>query len=95
MGQMTRDEIVAILRAANPPHVRLGEIHLYADAFLEYEAAQANIAEFGTIVFHPRTGAPIENPYCKIRDRAGAVLAKLKLRADPLWESRAGDGVKT
>jgi hypothetical protein len=42
----------------------------YADAFLEYSVAMANIDANGVIVGHPRTGSPIENPYLSVRDRA-------------------------
>ena len=88
MGEVkfTKQQIVSELREANH-RSGLAEITMYADAFLEYQAAQGNIAEHGSIVFHPRTGAPIENPYIAIRDRVRAVLMKSKLRADPLWEA--------
>ena len=58
---------------------------MYLHAFDEYKAAQANIAEHGAIVFHPKTGAPIENPYLSIRDKAGAKMLKLPLRSGDLW----------
>ena len=67
----TKATIVASLKADNP-RASLADVTMYADAFLEYQAAQANIAEHGSIVFHPRTGAPIENPYLVVRDRAPA-----------------------
>ena len=45
---------------------------IYANAYCEYREAQENIAKNGTICSNPRTGAPIENPYLKVRDRAEA-----------------------
>lgn len=68
MGEMTREEIIAALVAANP------------------EAAK-NIAAHGNLVAHPRTGAPIDNPYIKIKARAIAILNKIGrgLKTDALW----------
>ncbi len=58
----------------------------YADAYMEYQEATENITRNGTIVAHPRTANPIENPYLKIRDRAAAKLAGMKyIKADFLW----------
>ena len=59
----------------------------YADAFCEYREASKNIAEHGSIVQHPRTSNPIENPYLVVRDRAlrklqGMVNVK---GAEALW----------
>lgn len=76
--------IVAALRQQNP-RAPAGDIQLYADALDEYRLAQANIAEHGAVVFHPRTGAPISNPYCVIRDKAAERIAKLKLKAEGIW----------
>lgn len=58
----------------------------YADAFIEYKTATTNIDMHGIIVSHPRTGAPMENPYLAVRDRA---LKKLRtmddIDSDSLW----------
>jgi phage terminase small subunit len=83
MEQMTRDEIVAALVKTGATRDRAT---IYADSFVEYREAAANIAEHGVIVQHPRTGNPIENPYVAIGDRAAAKLAKLRnVRAESLW----------
>ncbi|MFO0448673.1 MAG: P27 family phage terminase small subunit [Pseudomonadota bacterium] len=61
---------------------------LYADAFLEYTAAQKNIDDNGAIVADPRTGSPIPNPYLQVRDKAFArleTLHKAGVRAPGLW----------
>jgi phage terminase small subunit len=59
----------------------------YADAFLEYREATTQIEAHGIIVLHPRTGAPMENPYLPIRDRALKKLEGMKdVRADVLWK---------
>ena len=69
MGQMTRDEVMSILRRDNPAG-KQDEISMYADFYMDYMEASANIKEHGNIVFHPRTGAPIDNPYVKIKTNA-------------------------
>jgi phage terminase small subunit len=83
MGQMTKAEIIAKLMEQGTPKDRAT---IYADAFLEYREATANIEEHGVIVQHPRTANPIENPYLSIRDRAAAKLARMtRIKADSLW----------
>ena len=83
---MTRAEVVAILTAAgNRPET----CALYADAFMEYHAAQENIERNGSIVADPRTAAPIQNPYIPVRDKAFARLVKLqaeRAKVSALWE---------
>ena len=73
----TAAEIAAELSKVNP---RAGamDVRIYSDALLTYREAAANIEKCGAIVTHPRTGAPIENPYLRIRTQAGAVLAKMR-----------------
>jgi len=68
--------------------VRADRAKLYADTFVEYRKAVANIQEHGAIVQHPRTGNPINNPYVSIRDSALRNLQKFR-GFDPsfLWES--------
>jgi len=89
MGEVGRDPearaaVLTALRLLNPKR-REAEIVIYADALADYHEAQANIHLNGAIVFHPRTGAPIDNPYLRIRDRAAGVIRSLGLRADPVW----------
>lgn len=79
-----RPKILAAILAGNP-HARASEIAMYTDAFVDYRTAQLNINANGSIVFHPRTGAPIDNPYIAIRDRAGVLLRKIRLNTDMLW----------
>jgi hypothetical protein len=52
----------------------------------------ANVAENGAICLHPRTGAPFENPYLPIRDRALATLQRMAnvKQAEFLWQSENG-----
>jgi len=73
-------EIVSRLEALGVTKDRASQ---YADAYAEYRQAQANISEHGSIVQHPRTGNPIQNPYLAIRDRA---LKRLR----QMWDVPAG-----
>jgi len=88
---MKREEAFAILLDHNPK-VQLALLNMYADAFAEYSAAMANIGEHGTVVQHPRTGAPIDNPYLRIRDGAAKSLKDprfVRLKTDQLWEVKS------
>lgn len=65
---------------------------LYADAFTEYREAMRNIRANGAVVVNPRTNAPLDNPYLKIRDRAAARLQKMTergLEVGNLWGESA------
>ena len=88
-------EVLALLRELNPQRSRAA-VSMYADAFADYRAAQRNIRLNGTMVAHPRTGAPIENPYLKIRETARRALLDLRakggLRVDPLWLDDEDEG---
>ncbi len=82
-----RDEVVAYLREENPS-ASLQAVVMYADAFSEYRAAMANIREHGSVVLHPRTGAPCDNPFLKVRDNARKACLELGRRlreVDALW----------
>lgn len=87
MEQVTdKATLIANLRRLNPRY-SIADIVIYVDAVAEYRAAQANIDEHGTIVMHPRTGAPITNPYMAVRDAAGKLIAKHpRLVTGGLWE---------
>jgi len=71
----SRAEAIAALRAAG---VSADVAELYADAWVEWREAVDNIAANGSIVAHPRSGAPIENPYLKVRDRAFDRLERMR-----------------
>lgn len=66
---ITRDRAVAILLEHNSERAR-HTIEMYVSCYLSYLEAQENIERNGTIVAHPRTGAPLENPYLKVRSAA-------------------------
>ena len=59
------------------------DLNLVADALETYREAQKNIAERGAVCAHPRTGAPLENPYVKVRTQQVGILAKFRhIRTD-------------
>lgn len=76
MGKVTHVDIEKELTKDNPT-VSVSLIAIYSDALRIYIEASNNIREQGAIVAHPRTGAPIENPYLKIQTAKGEVLAKM------------------
>ena len=53
-------------------------VNIYYDAKKTYEKAQKNIEENGEIVTHPRTGAPMENPFLKVRTQAAKQILDFK-----------------
>ncbi len=83
---MTREEIIAVLVRDNPRGA-YAEMTMYADYFFDYQEASENIAKNGSIVAHPRTGSPIENPYVKIKVGCVAQLLKIgaHLKVNVLW----------
>lgn len=85
---LTRDEVLAILRKDNP-RARLDVVSIYADSYRDYHEAADNIAEHGTVVAHPRTGQPIDNPYVKVKAAAITTLTKVggRLKVDRLWSA--------
>lgn len=79
MGEVN---IEASLRAENPKAKEI-DISVYAATLKAYFEAQDNVGRNGAIVAHPRTGAPIENPYLKIQTAQGAALAKMvRIKSD-------------
>jgi hypothetical protein len=79
----TREEIVDLLVSRG---AKRDKAVWYADCYLEYVEASANIAENGVIVSHPRTANPITNPYLPIRDAALKKLQTIKgVNSDGLW----------
>lgn len=85
--ELERPEAEAILRTANP-QAGAAMISQYVSVFFEYWEAETNIRKNGTVCAHPRTGAPLENPYVKVKAGALRNFATLKtpLRTDALWQ---------
>lgn len=89
---MNRADVVAILKASNPD-AREDDVAMYADLFVQYQEAAANVRRNGTIVAHPRTGAPIANPYADVQVRAMNQLRKIRAldNLDALWSAAAAE----
>lgn len=75
------------------------ELQVYGDALVTYVEASTNVDKNGAICSHPRTGAPLENPYLKVRAAAGLTLAKMKgIRGDrvlQLLQAQTGAGERS
>jgi phage terminase small subunit len=63
--------------AANPRATGT-RLALITDAIEVYAEASANVIANGAIVSHPRTGAPMENPYLAIMQKQAKVIAAQK-----------------
>ena len=70
-------KIIGVLMRDNPA-LRVDFATIYADAIIDYLAASENIRDNGSVVLHPRTGAPIDNPYLRVRVSAIAQMAAAK-----------------
>lgn len=80
----SREEVLEILIRHGIP---IDKSNLYADAFIEYQIANESIQKTGSIVKHPRTGNPMENPYLNVRDRAWKKLNMLRrFSVEELWK---------
>lgn len=67
------------------PKARKDVVQMYANAFSMYSEASKNIKEHGAIVYHPRTGAPVDNPYLRVQSAQGAILRKIRINTGDLW----------
>ena len=74
MGKMI--DILAELTADNS-HARQVDLAIFADALKMYRAASENVQKNGAVCLHPRTNAPIENPYLKVMEKTGAVISRM------------------
>jgi phage terminase small subunit len=67
-------------------------LRLYADAIEVYAEAADNVRRVGAICSHPKTGAPIENPYLRVQESRAAMLSKLRGKLDDSEVWRRLDG---
>lgn len=81
---MTKPEIIALLREQNPTRHDV-DLVVYAEAYIEHEAAQAKVEKLGSIVINEKTKMPVDNPYIAVRDRTARTMMDLKLRTGRLW----------
>jgi phage terminase small subunit len=84
---MTTQEVIAAIVAQNP-RASLSDVYLYAETFVQWQEASANVRRLGSVVAHPRTDEPIENPYVKIMASTTRTLRSFtRLRTDQLWKN--------
>jgi hypothetical protein len=74
---MVQINIRELLKSENPERNPM-QLNILADALETYKETQDNIAKNGAVCAHPRTGAPIENPYIKIRSTQAAIIQKFR-----------------
>ena len=84
--ELDRHRIRALITEDNPG-AKVNDVETYMHQFLTYLEAAQSVLELGTIVAHPRTAAPMENPYVKVRAAALAAMTKIKRlrKLDRLW----------
>lgn len=79
-------DIIAELRADNP-FASAVELEVFGNALRIYMEASVNVGRNGAVCAHPRTGAPIENPYLKVQVQQAALMAKYKrIKANRVME---------
>lgn len=81
---MTKPEIIALLREQNPTRHDV-DLVVYAEAYIEHDAAQAKVEKLGSIVINEKTKMPVDNPYIAVRDRTARTMMDLRLRTGNLW----------
>lgn len=88
---MNLAEVRKLIRQENP-QAKADDIEMYAQQFVSYFEAAVNIQANGTIVSHPRTGQPMDNPYVKIRAGAQQCMTKIRrLKVNELWSIAASE----
>jgi len=79
-----------VLAAENPDGLPAGMIEQYTDLFVTYREATLNIAKCGSVTAHPKTGAPLENPYLKVRQQTLTALRGFpEVKAANAWAALA------
>lgn len=75
MGEIKNLFTVSELCERNPD-IHRDVITVFADALTLYHEATGNIQKNGAVTGHPKTGAPITNPYIPIRDLASKTICR-------------------
>ena len=70
---------VATLGARNPD-IHEDVLRIFVDALKLYAEASDNIAKNGALCGHPKTGAPMVNPYVGLRDKCARTIAAFHAR---------------
>lgn len=83
MGEIKPGKKGGLFDAVNKVHPN--ELKVFKDALKLYDEASANIEKNGAVTGHPKTGAPMVNPYLAIRDLAGKTIVKFH-HDNPDWK---------
>jgi hypothetical protein len=80
-------ETIRQLIFVDNPAARVVDVEQYGHQLLCYIEASESILNLGTITAHPRTAAPMENPYLKVRVSSLASMNRIKRlrRLDTVW----------
>lgn len=70
-----KETLTAAELSERNPSIHLNVITIYLDALSLYREASENIAKNGAVTGHPKTGAPITNPFLPIRDLASKTIS--------------------
>lgn len=68
-------DITDQLREDNPK-ARLVDLMIYADALNNWFIATVNVRQNGAVCAHPRTGAPMMNPYLAVQAGQIAIIGR-------------------
>ncbi len=84
--------VLGLLVSANRGALPSGMLHQFAELFVTYREAALNLAKCGAVVAHPKTGAPVENPYLVVRADTLAALRKFaRIKADRVWAALSAE----
>ena len=64
--------------AQDNPGIPRVQLQVFGNALRVYCEAADNVRRNGAVVAHPRTGAPIENPYLKVQQAQGKILTEMR-----------------
>jgi phage terminase small subunit len=74
--------------ATDNPRASSEQVSMYASAFVQFWEAEENIRRNGHVCANPRTGAPMDNPYLRVRaaaEKSIQGMSRARLKSDRLW----------
>lgn len=78
------------------PKIPLVDLRVFANALATYWEASENLRANGVVCSHPRTGAPLENPYLKVQAAQAPILARFRaVRSDRVLRLLSGETGET
>ena len=76
MGEIKTAALTVSELAELNPCIHPDVITVFVDALTVYREASENILKNGAVTGHPKTGAPITNPYMPIREKASKSICR-------------------